>query len=224
MSSQPISTLDKWTCRDSDNTTTDNHSTPQPMQANALVESVDSSSTTFAGRQNFPKGKSKPDHRTPIDLFDNISRIVGGFDLDACASHENHLVKFYFTEEDNSLKHDWHGKIWCNPPYSHWGDFAEKAVQECFKGNAQEVWLLIPARTDTRAFHQWIWGHGVELRFFKGRLNFTGPHALKGNKPSAPFPSVLVKFNKNSGKVPARVISVDRQGNELHPIGMGAFL
>lgn len=47
--------------------------------------------------------------------------------------------------------------------------------------------MLIPSRTDTRWFHEWIYGK-AEIRFIKGRLKF-------GNaKNSAPFPSMIVVF------------------------------
>lgn len=49
--------------------------------------------------------------------------------------------------------------------------------------------MLIPARTDTRWFHEFIYNkENVEIRFLKGRLKF-------GNaKNSAPFPSMIVVF------------------------------
>lgn len=47
--------------------------------------------------------------------------------------------------------------------------------------------MLIPARTDTKAFHEWIYGK-AEVRFVRGRLKFGG------SKNSAPFPSMVVIF------------------------------
>ena len=56
--------------------------------------------------------------------------------------------------------------------------------------------MLIPARTDTRWFHEHLWDAttqrpqtGIEIRLLRGRLKF-------GNgKNSAPFPSMLVVFH-----------------------------
>ena len=54
--------------------------------------------------------------------------------------------------------------------------------------------MLIPARTDTKAFHEYIYGK-AELRFVRGRLKFGGC------KNSAPFPSMVVVFkNGNKGE------------------------
>lgn len=53
--------------------------------------------------------------------------------------------------------------------------------------------MLIPARTDTRAFHDFIW-HKAEIRFIKGRLRF-------GNASNpAPFPSMVVIFDGRENK------------------------
>lgn len=75
----------------------------------------------------------------------------------------------------------------CNPPY---GKEMYKWVEKCHKEGCKEntlVCLLIPARTDTKYFHDFII-HRTEIRFIKGRLKF-------GNsKNAAPFPSMLVVF------------------------------
>ncbi|MCI9597895.1 MAG: hypothetical protein HFE75_11500 [Firmicutes bacterium] len=46
---------------------------------------------------------------------------------------------------------------------------------------------LLPARTDARWFHGWIYGK-AEIRFIKGRLKFGD------GKNSAPFPSMVVIY------------------------------
>lgn len=167
---------------------------------------------TNAGKQVFPRGSSKPDHRTPHDLFKYMDEEVGGFDLDAAASVENHLCEKYFTEEDDGLEQYWgRGKAWCNPPYSNWGKWAAKAFHEVTDGFLDEAWLLIPARTDTKAFHDYVWGRATEVRFIKGRLKFTGPHELKKNA-SATFPSVLVKYTRSSGYHQLVVKTCDKTG------------
>lgn len=48
--------------------------------------------------------------------------------------------------------------------------------------------MLIPARTDTKAFHKFI-NHEAEIRFVKGRLKFSNSAC------SAPFPSMIVIFD-----------------------------
>ena len=68
----------------------------------------------------------------------------------------------------------------------------EKAYREGTKDGTIVV-LLIPARTDTKYFHNYIL-HRAEIRFIRGRLKFSG------NKNSAPFPSMIVIFRGAFGK------------------------
>lgn len=76
--------------------------------------------------------------------------------------------------------------MFCNPPYSQIAKWVEKAYHEGQKENTIVV-LLIPARTDTRYFHNYIYGKS-EIRFVKGRLKFGD------SKYNAPFPSMIVVF------------------------------
>ncbi|WP_193793318.1 phage N-6-adenine-methyltransferase [Clostridium botulinum] len=125
---------------------------------------------------------------TPQDFFDKLNKEFN-FDLDPCATKENAKCSKYFTKEIDGLKQDWGGyKVFCNPPYgreiSKW---VEKAYKESKKENTTVV-MLIPARTDTKYFHSYIYHKAKEIRFIKGRLKF-------GNaKNSAPFPSMVVIF------------------------------
>ena len=99
---------------------------------------------------------SKSDEwQTPKDLFDEYNKIYN-FQLDAAATKENALCKNYFTKEDDALKQDWskYKNIWLNPPYSDISSFIKKSYEESLKGN--NIVLLIPARTDISAFHDFI--------------------------------------------------------------------
>ena len=81
--------------------------------------------------------------------------------------------------------HQWE-RVYCNPPY---GKGIQEWVAKCANHDGLAV-MLIPARTDTKWFHQFVYNKpNVEVRFVKGRLKF-------GNsKNSAPFPSMVVIFN-----------------------------
>ena len=84
------------------------------------------------------------------------------------------------------------GAIFCNPPYSRrtkdkpgQEDWIKKAAEEGSKPGAVVV-MLLPARTDTAAFHGYIY-HRAEIRFIKGRVRF----CVNGKPASAaPFPSI----------------------------------
>lgn len=66
-----------------------------------------------------------------------------------------------------------------------------KAYEESRNGTT--VVLLIPARTDTAYFHDYIYGK-AEIRFVRGRLKFTDENGVAGQ--SAPFPSMLVIYRR----------------------------
>jgi len=142
-------------------------------------------------QQKLMFSSGKDDWETPDDLFKEWDEIRGFyFDLDVCANSENKKVISYFDENKDGLSQRWHGNCWCNPPYSKSKFWIKKAYDSAIEGTATTV-MLIPARTDTKAFHQYIYKKSnVEIEFIKGRLQF------KGAKYKAPFPSMIVIFNK----------------------------
>jgi len=123
---------------------------------------------------------------TPQKFFDELNKIYC-FDIDVCANMENAKCKDFFSLEQDGLRQEWLGNCWMNPPYgreiSKW---IKKAYESSLKGAT--VVCLLPARTDTRWFHDYCINGKVE--FIKGRLKF-------GNsKNAAPFPSMIVVFGK----------------------------
>lgn len=126
---------------------------------------------------------------TPQDFFDKLD-IEFHFTLDAAALKENAKCKNYYTPEENGLKKEWNGIVWCNPPYGRkeTGMWVKKAYEEYMRG-CKTIVMLLPARTDTKWFHEYIYGK-AEIRFVKGRLKFGGA------KDAAPFPSMVVIWRK----------------------------
>ena len=126
---------------------------------------------------------------TPQSLFDKLNAEFH-FDLDPCATDENHKCAQYYTKADDGLTKNWGGwSVFCNPPYGRQiGKWVRKAYEEAQKPGTTVV-LLVPARTDTKWFHDYIYGK-AEIRFIKGRVRF-------GNsKHGAPFPSMIVVWRK----------------------------
>ena len=112
--------------------------------------------------------KQQDKWETPPEVFEQLNEEFN-FTLDAAAETETALCDYYFTEDDDALYQDWNNQVvFCNPPYSKLKEFAHKANEEAKKGAT--VVMLVPARTDTRAFHESL--AGGEVRFIKGRLKF----------------------------------------------------
>jgi len=124
---------------------------------------------------------------TPQDLFDKLNEVYR-FTLDVCATADNAKCERYFTPIEDGLSQDWNGETcWMNPPY---GRVIGKWIKKASGANAVVV-ALLPARTDTRWFHDYIYGK-AEILFLRGRLKFGGA------KHGAPFPSMLVIFDKRT--------------------------
>jgi len=133
---------------------------------------------------------SKSDNwATPQWLFDQLHAEFD-FTLDVCADAQNAKCRSFFSQEQDGLSQVWNGRVWCNPPYGRViGNWVKKCA-EYAQGGGLAV-MLLPARTDTRWFHEYIYGK-AEIRFLRGRLRF-------GNATeNAPFPSMIVIFRGES--------------------------
>ena len=123
---------------------------------------------------------------TPQWLFDELNKEFN-FTLDPCATKENAKCKKFYSLLEDGLKQNWSDEtVFCNPPYGREiGKWVKKSYEESKNGT---VVMLIPSRTDTKWFHDYIYNK-KEVRFLKGRLKFGD------SKNSAPFPSMIVVFN-----------------------------
>lgn len=109
---------------------------------------------------------------TPKYIYEQIKRL--GFH-DPCPLHS----------ETDGLTGDWPTDSFVNPPYSKLRAWVSKSIQQHQK-NGIRVILLIPARTDTKAFRD-LWQYGAKITFITGRLRFNESNP-------APFPSMLVEL------------------------------
>lgn len=142
---------------------------------------------------------------TPQDLYNRLDAEFN-FVLDPCATDENHKCSRYLTKHENGLIADWAlygGAVFCNPPYSQLERWLKKGHEESLKmdrvvrpngkhGEYFPVVMLIPSRTDTKAWHKYVMS-AEEIRLIEGRLKFGD------SKNSAPFPSALVIFRRELG-------------------------
>jgi phage N-6-adenine-methyltransferase len=125
---------------------------------------------------------------TPREFFDAVNEVFH-FSLDVCATRTNAKCGRYFTKAEDGLLQSWNGVCWMNPPYgreiSLW---VRKAYESSLKTGTVVVCLL-PARTDTRWWHEYVIASAERVRFIRGRLRFSG-------RGPAPFPSALVVFGR----------------------------
>lgn len=156
---------------------------------------------------------------TPQDWFDKRNAIEK-FQVDVCAAEDTAKCPIYYTKENSCLDKDWltdeDDKLFnttvcfMNPPYGREiGKFVKKAYEQSYRGC--RVVCLLPARTDTKWFHEYC--ADAEIEFIEGRLTFGSdaywewvweqptlnnkPNSLYkkyGKKNPAPFPSMVVVF------------------------------
>lgn len=113
--------------------------------------------------------------RTPKATYDELNREFS-FDFDPCPPNPTF----------DGLSIEWGKSNFVNPPYGREiGKWIAKGYEEHQKGKT--VVFLIPSRTDSRWWHEYIM-KAKEIRFIKGRLKF------EGAVNNAPFPSCVVVF------------------------------
>lgn len=136
---------------------------------------------------------------TPKSFWEPLNK-VWKFTLDAAALSTSALVPNFYSPENSGLDKDWSNEVtWCNPPYDNLREWVKKCYEEYEKGGT--VLMLIPSRTDTLAFQNYIFPSASAVCFIRGRLKFDNPSLPSWKEDgshvhsSAPFPSCLVVFD-----------------------------
>lgn len=162
------------------------------------------------------------------------------FNLDPCAEHETTKCEYYFTKEQdmfsianwnhklfNTDKLRWYKPInaFVNPEYGRaQPKFVEKCIEQVNIGAVEKAVILIPARSDTKLFHNTILKNAESITFYEGRLVFGSDEywefvwaqefmdLINPNKKdqknelfgkigkfnAAPFPSMIVEITNDS--------------------------
>lgn len=135
---------------------------------------------------------NKEDWETPQDFYDRLNAKYH-FEWDLAASDDNAKCSCYFTRDDNSLEQDWEGlsgNLFLNPLYGRELKLWVKKAATTGLKDKQNLVMLIPSRTDTSYWHDYIFNH-AEIKFLRGRLKFEAD-GVSGD--SAPFPSAVVIY------------------------------
>jgi phage N-6-adenine-methyltransferase len=143
----------------------------------------------------------REDWETPPEFFEKLNAEFG-FTLDVCATADTAKCARHFTPDDDGLAQDWGREVcWMNPPFgSEILKWMAKAWDAASKGAT--VVCLVPARVDTRWWHEYA--EAGEYRFVRGRIRFVGaPY-------NAPFPCAVVVF-RFPGMVPSRAAHIDKR-------------
>lgn len=124
-------------------------------------------------------GTGENEWYTPGEYVNTARGVLGGIDVDpASSAHAQLTVKaeHHFTEADNGLDQEWHGRIWLNPPYAQpaIGHFADKMCAEIENGHVDAAIMLTHNYTDT-AWFQKLAAVASAICFTRGRVKFVSP-------------------------------------------------
>lgn len=131
---------------------------------------------------------------------------LGAFDLDPCAAPSPRpwsTAAQHIELPDDGLAAEWYGRVWCNPPFGREADvWAERMAAH------GDGILLLPARTETKTWHQHVWPVATAVMFVRGRPHF---HRVDGSR--LPY---------NSGAPIALIAYGDSNQLALASSGLGA--
>ena len=124
-------------------------------------------------------GTGQNEWYTPQDYVGAARFVLGEIDLDPAThptAQEWIKAKKFFTEEDNGLSKEWHGRVWLNPPYSREKIklFIDKMVAEIEAARVTAAIVLTHSYTSSSWFHE-IGPLTQALCFTEGRIAFTDP-------------------------------------------------
>ena len=134
---------------------------------------------------------------TPPEFLDRVRRHLGIIGLDPC-TNDNAVTNAMesWGIDDRSLFRSWegYGLVYVNPPYGDILTWAAKLAAEGGAMDRAEIVALLPSRTDTAWWHDYIVPTANAIAFIRGRLRFLGAPS------SAPFPSTVAYWGRRITK------------------------
>jgi len=153
--------------------------------------------TTLDGTEYIKQ--TSDDWETPDSLFKQLDNMFQ-FTLDPCCQIETAKCKTYFTPKENGLIQSWKGhRVFMNCPYSDIPNWVHKAYNSVKWFHTEIVAALLPAWTDRKWFHDYIYSrfyrNKAEIIFLPYRVKFL----LNGKEgKSPPFGSMIIVWSRES--------------------------
>ncbi len=133
---------------------------------------------------------------TPVGLYVGMCKEFDVLpELDVCATATNTKCEKFYDKNIDGLNQEWSCDFFMNPPFSKAKIWIQKAFEEHRKYNVNGL-AVLAARTDTKAWHEYILGQtNVEVIFVQGRVKYLLPDNTESLNPST-FPTALVIWRK----------------------------
>lgn len=139
------------------------------------------------------------DYYTPAFIIELARDAMGAIDLDP-ASHaianKTVMADRFYTAADNGLLRPWFGRVWLNPPFSGWREFAERARVEWANGRIDMLICLVSATLLTANYFHHLLNESSAIIIPKGRMQFGGPMA-----GASPTGHMLLAFCRDSDQL-----------------------
>jgi hypothetical protein len=126
-------------------------------------------------KTNHRAGNANFELYTPADWIELVRKVLGEVDLDPASceqAQETVQARTFFTQSDNGLEQDWHGRVFCNPPYTQpdLALFVDKLLEELAAKHLTAI-LLTFNNTDA-AWFQKAAAVATAICFPRGRVRF----------------------------------------------------
>jgi phage N-6-adenine-methyltransferase len=163
--------------KDLEEIVTDPHASEQDLARASDIRQL--ISWQFHPRLRGTLGRRRNEWYTPWPIIEKACNVFGGaIDLDPASSavaQETVKARQYFDKDQNGLLHQWHGRVWLNPPYERLliGRFINKLLAEWHASRVTACIALTHNFTDTIWFHDAMSAADV-VCFTQGRIKFYG--------------------------------------------------
>lgn len=147
-----------------------------------------------ARRRKHPRAhwaKVTDERFTPPAWLEAIEETLGPISIDPCSDPRSFVrADRYLVQADDGLTTRWSGRLaYVNPPYSDNSTWIHRCADAWRDGEVETVVALLPARTETAAFHDRIFGH-ADIILLRGKPRFFNE---AGEQMSiAPFAAMVV--------------------------------
>lgn len=128
---------------------------------------------------------------TPNRYLIHVRKVLGEIDLDPASSAQANTTvgaKEYFTEADDGLGRDWHGRFFMNPPYGKTADGKSLAAAFCNKALAEyEAGRVLAGIILVNSLHSQTWQaplYDHPVCFVDHRIQFVSADGEENKNPT----------------------------------------
>jgi phage N-6-adenine-methyltransferase len=125
---------------------------------------------------------SRDNWATPDNFWEWVNGIYD-FNFDACAEASNARCADYYSLEhgQDSLSLPWHGRVWCNPPFSDAERWHWKAACEVTAGRCEFAAVLGHANVGMAWFQRVVKEYRPDVWLLSPRVQFKPPNGVKAS-------------------------------------------